>query len=91
MRARPLTAAIALTACTLLVCGATVGLEAVGVLFPSSPAKQDAEQQALLTRLEADLDSMVTPSQPLDLPNEAPPPWQDAEATTAAAPAPQSE
>ncbi|HEY1247239.1 MAG TPA: hypothetical protein VGF29_20655 [Hyphomicrobiaceae bacterium] len=85
MRARLLTAAIALT---VLVCGATVGLEAVGVLYPpGAPATQGAEEhtQAVLARFETDLDSMVAPSGPVDLPNEAPPFWQDAEPTTAAA------
>jgi hypothetical protein len=88
MRARPLIAAIALT---VLVCGATVGLEAVGVLYPSgAPATQEAEErtQAVLARFETDLDSMVAPSGPVDLPNEAPPPWQDARSTTAVPPAP---
>jgi hypothetical protein len=88
MRARLLTAAIALT---VLVCGATVGLEAVGLLYPSgAPATQEAEEhtQAILARFETDLDSMVAPSGPVDLPNEAPPPWKDAGPTTAAAPAP---
>jgi hypothetical protein len=91
MRARPLTAAIALA---ILVCGATVGLEAVGVLYPSgATATQEAEEhtQAVLVRFETDLDSMVAPSQPVDLPNEAPPPWQDARPTTAAPPAPDAQ
>ncbi|HEY7549844.1 MAG TPA: hypothetical protein VH913_10045 [Hyphomicrobiaceae bacterium] len=91
MRARLLTAAIALT---VLVCGATVGLEAVGVLYPSgASATQEAEEhtQAVLARFETDLDSMVAPSGPVDLPNEAPLPWQDAGPATAAASVPDAQ
>jgi hypothetical protein len=97
MHARPLIAAIALG---IVACGTAVGLEAVGVLFHSgAPTAQGPEQRAaaILTRLETDLDSMVAPSRPVDLPSEsvdvpgeAPPPWQDAEPATAAAPAPEA-
>jgi hypothetical protein len=60
------------------------------VLYPSRvAATQEAEEhtEAVLARFETDLDSMVAPSGPVDLPDEAPPPSQDARPTTAPPPA----
>jgi hypothetical protein len=81
MRTRPLTTVITLG---VLVCGATVGLEAMGVLFQPSDPEQRTE--AFLARLESDFDSMVSPSRPVDLPSESEqePPWQQPDRAVAA-------
>jgi hypothetical protein len=98
MRARPLTATITLG---ILVCGATVGLEAVGVLFHGGSADTahgvfgaDPERaEAMAARIETDLDSlvapseMVAPSEPVDLPSETEPAPLRPAAERASAPA----
>jgi hypothetical protein len=86
MRARPVTTTIALG---ILVCGATVGLEATGVLFHAGAEDSKQRTEALLARLETDLDSMVAPSAPVDLPSESEqePPWQEPDRVAAAEPA----
>jgi hypothetical protein len=79
MTGRPLIAIVTLAA---LVGVATVGLEAVGVLFPPEDMDANSRVEAFLAGLGADTESMVAPSQPVDLPQEATarePVWYDAE------------
>jgi hypothetical protein len=86
MPGRPLTAIATLG---ILVCGATVGLEAVGVLFQAGASNSGQRTDVFLALLEADLDSQVAPSRPVDLPNEpaaVEPVWLDPPATAEPAP-----
>jgi hypothetical protein len=91
MPARPLTAVVTLG---VIACAATVGLEAVGVLFPSDDTGLGSRIEAFIAGLGADTETMVAPSQPVDLPEEASarePVWLDSEpaAATGTAPAPE--
>lgn len=77
MPGRPLTAFATLA---VLVCCATVGLEAVGVLFQPGGSDSELRSDAFLPLLDIDLDSQVEPSEPVDLPSEEaalPPTWVD--------------
>jgi hypothetical protein len=88
MPARPLTAVVTLG---VIACAATVGLEAVGVLFPAGDAEPGSRMEAFTAGLGADIESMVAPSQPVDLPEEASarePVWLDSEPIASTGPAP---
>jgi hypothetical protein len=87
MLRKPVGAAVALG---LLVCAATVGLEAVGLLFHAGLPDPQERIDAFVARLEADLSPVDLPTEPVDLPREVAQelPGGDAERTTAAAPAP---
>jgi hypothetical protein len=56
----------------LLVCGATVGLEAVGVLFRagSTPDPEQQRVEAFLARLETELSPADLPTEPVDFPTD---------------------
>jgi hypothetical protein len=74
----------------LLACGATVGLEAVGLLFHVSVPDPQQRIDAFVARLEADLSPVDLPTEPVDFPHEVAqdlPGGGDAERALAAAPA----
>jgi hypothetical protein len=56
----------------LLVCGVTVGLEAVGVLFRTGTAPEPEQQrvEALLARLEAEFSPVDLPIEPVEFPTD---------------------
>lgn len=64
----PLAAAVTLG---LLFCGATVGLEAVGLLFHAGDSDPQQRVEAFVARLEAGLSSVDLPTEPVELPREA--------------------
>lgn len=64
----PLAAAVTLG---LLFCGATVGLEAVGLLFHAGDPDPQQRVEAFVARLEADLSPVDLPTEPVELPREA--------------------
>jgi hypothetical protein len=91
MTGRPLTAIVTLG---VLVGVATVGLEAVGVLFPPADTDADSHMEPFLAGLGVDTESMVAPSGPVDLPEEAAarePAWLDAEPSAPAVATPTTE
>ena len=83
-----------ITAATLglLVCGATVGLEAVGVLFHAgrTPDPEQQRAEAFLARLETELSPADLPTEPVefrtDVAQEAPAPNAEAVAPVGVSP-----
>jgi hypothetical protein len=67
MLGKPLAAAIAVA---LLFCGATVSLEALGLLFHRGALDPQQRVEAFVARLEADLSSVDLPTEPVEIPHE---------------------
>jgi hypothetical protein len=67
MLGKPLAAAITLA---LLFCGATVGLESVGLLFHTGVPDPQQRVEAFVARLEADLSPVDLPTEPVEIPPE---------------------
>jgi hypothetical protein len=65
----------------VLICAATVGLEAVGLLFRAGAPDPQRRIEAYVARLEADLSPVDLPTEPVDAPREVaeepPQPAQD--------------
>ena len=69
MLGKPLAAAVTLA---LLFCGATVSLEAVGLLFHVGVPDPQQRVEAFVARLEADLSPVDLPTEPVEFPVEIP-------------------
>jgi len=67
MLRRPMAAAVTLG---LLACCATVGLEAVGLLFHASIPDPQQRIDAFVARLEAELSPVDLPTEPVELPRD---------------------
>jgi hypothetical protein len=67
MLGKPLAAAIALV---LLLCGATVSLEALGLLFHRGALDFQQRIEAFVARLEADLSPVDLPTELVEIPQE---------------------
>jgi hypothetical protein len=67
MLTRPMVAVIMVA---LLFCGATVGLEAVGLLFHASIPDPQQRIDSYVARLEADLSPVDLPTEPVDIPSD---------------------
>ncbi len=86
MLTRPMVAVIMVA---LLFCGATVGLEAVGLLFHASMPDPQQRIESYVARLEADLSPVDLPTEPVDVPSEvAEQTEREARLATAVVPAP---
>jgi hypothetical protein len=85
MLERPLAAAVSLV---LLFCGATVSLEAMGLLFQTGVPDPQQRIEAFVARLVADLSPVDLPTEPVDLPRPVAQdlPRQDAEGATGVQP-----
>jgi len=85
MLRKSIAAAIALG---VIACGATVGLEAVGLLFHASLPDPQQRIDAFVARLEADLSPVDLPTEPVEPPHEVVQqlPGGDAERAMAAVP-----
>jgi hypothetical protein len=85
MLTRPAAAAVILV---LLFCGATVGLEAVGLLFHAGVPDPQQRIEAFVSRLEADLSPVDLPTEPVEAPLKLAEelPRSDSERVTAAQP-----
>ena len=67
MLTRPMVAVIMVA---LLFCGATVGLEAIGLLFHAGKPDPQQRIESYVARLEADLSPVDLPTEPVDVPSE---------------------
>jgi hypothetical protein len=67
MLGKALAAAITLA---LLFCGATIGLESVGLLFRAGVPDPQQRVDAFVARLEADLSPVDLPTEPVEVPRE---------------------
>ena len=85
MLRKPAAAAVILA---LLFCGATVSLEAVGLLFHAGVPDPQQRIEAFVSRLEADLSPVDLPTEPVEAPREVAekPPGSDSERVAVAQP-----